>query len=104
MSEVNITSENFDEYYRQAQSTYFDEYFEEALQEHSVDEETATQVYVADLSASTMLPIQQTDPLTGQQKYVKISAADFMMSVAHEVETTGLMAAMTEEEFDAIFD
>lgn len=92
MSEVNITSENFEEY------------FEAALQEHSVDEETATQVYVADLLASTMLPIQQTDPVTGQQKYVKISAADFMTSVARQVSTTGLLQAITEEQLNAIFD
>jgi len=92
MAVENITSENFDQY------------FEDAMQQHSVDEETATEIRAADLGSSTLLPMQQEDPTYGTVTYVTIPVPQFMQAIRNMIQSDGFMESLTEEEFDAIFD
>ena len=85
-------------------SDNFNDYFEEALMSHSTSEETADEVYAQDIDAeTTTLPIAQHNASTGAASYKKVKVGSLIQAVADEVETEGMMQAVTQAQFDAIF-
>lgn len=86
---VTITSDNFDDYFLQS------------LEQHGAAEETVTTVGVADVPTATLPVIRTINNVDG---YYKISVQDLMTTIANMVSTTGLLQAVTEEQFNAIFD
>ena len=94
---TNVTSDNFDEFL----ALGLEQWGIATEQADVEDVPTVTEVTNAD-AATTSMPLAQLQ--NGQYQYVKISIADLMTSIASMVESTGLLAAVTEEEFNLIFD
>lgn len=103
---VQITDENFEQYFDQ----YFDAAFNNSMGEQGKAIEDDNDVPSINASAIVSSPDNYTLPLVRSQNgnldYVKVAVGGengLIQAVADEVETTGMLEAMEESEFDAIF-
>ena len=95
---TNVTSDNFDEFL----ALGLQQWGIATEQADIEDVPTITTIGTNDSPSYSMPLAKQMQ--AGQYDYVKISIADLMTSIASMVESTGLLAAVTEEEFNLIFD
>ena len=90
-------------------SSNFDEYLAQGLQEYGIVTEVADIEDVEEISDVSSPSMQSyTMPLVkeenGQYSYGRIGINAFVGQIAEQVATTGLLAAPTEAEFNTIFD
>ena len=94
---TNVTSDNFDEFLAQGLQQWGI-----ATEQANVEDVPAVTSIGPNDSPAYSMPMAKEQ--NGQYEYVKISIPDLMTSIAQMVQSTGLLAAVTEEEFNLIFD
>ena len=94
---TNVTSDNFDEFLAQGLQQW-------GIATEQADIEDVPVVTSIGPNDSPAYSMPMAKVQNGQYEYVKISIPDLMTSIAQMVQSTGLLAAVTEEEFNLIFD
>ena len=94
---TNVTSDNFDEFLAIGLQQW-------GIATEQADVEDVPVVTSIGPNDSPAYSMPMTKEQNGQYEYVKISIPDLMTSIAQMVQSTGLLAAVTEEEFNLIFD
>lgn len=94
---TTVTSDNFDEFLAIGLQQW-------GIATEQADVEDVPVVTSISPSDSPAYSMPMAKEQNGQYEYVKISIPDLMTSIAQMVQSTGLLAAVTEEEFNLIFD